>query len=211
MTDDARLAEQRSMLRLIAITDDINDGLDGLLGRAAAAERGGATMVQLRLKALDARGLVAVGAALVRALAVPVIVNDRVDVALACGAAGVHVGFDDLPVAAVRRIVPPEFIVGASVGEDAEVANGAAADYVGIGPVYATASKSDAGAAIGIDGFRRLRLQCERPAVAIGGIGALNARDAIEAGADGVAVIRAVFGAGSPEQAARDLRVATGT
>jgi thiamine-phosphate pyrophosphorylase len=198
-------------LRLIAITDDLRDGVAGLVGRAVAAERGGATMVQLRLKALDARELVDVGTALVRALTVPVLVNDRVDVALACGAAGVHVGFDDMPVRAVRRIVPAGFVIGASVGADGEVANGSEADYVGVGPLFTTASKGDAGPAIGPEGVRRLRERCGRPCVAIGGITVENALGAIEAGADGVAVIRSVFGAESPERAARELRRAIGT
>lgn len=195
----------RSTLRVVAITDDVRDGLDGLTARAVAAQRGGATMVQLRLKGVDARTLVHAGTLLVRALLVPVIVNDRVDVALACGAAGVHVGFDDLPVRAVRRIAPRGFIVGASVGEDAEVANGQEADYVGIGPVFATTSKGDAGPAIGIGEFARLRAACGRPCVAIGGVSAANAADVLRAGADGVAVIRTVLGAERPEAAAREL------
>ncbi len=170
-------------------------------------------MVQLRLKAVDARTLVDAGVALLDALrdapTVPLIVNDRVDVALACGAAGVHVGVDDLPVRSVRRITPPGFIIGASVGDESEVANGVEADYVGIGPVYATLSKSDAGQPIGPDGLRRLRERCRRPCVAIGGMTAENAATAIAAGADGVAVIRSVFGARSPERAARELWLAT--
>lgn len=198
------------VLRLVAITDDLRDGIAGLVSRAQAAERGGATMIQLRLKGTDARTLVATGAALVAALSVPVIVNDRVDVALACGAAGVHVGFDDMPVRMVRRITPLGFIIGASVGDDHEVANGAEADYVGIGPLYGTLSKVDAGTAIGLERFARLREQCGRPTVAIGGITADNAPAALHAGAEGVAVIRAVFATSSPESAARAIRSAIG-
>jgi thiamine-phosphate pyrophosphorylase len=198
------------MLRLVAITDDLRDGIEGLVGRARAAERGGATMVQLRLKATDARTLVEVGKALVAALPVPVIVNDRVDVALACGAAGVHVGFDDMPVRMARRIVPPHFVVGASVGDESEVENGSEADYVGIGPLYATTSKADAGMAIGLERFAALRARCGRPAVAIGGITPENAMEVMSAGADGVAVIRAVFALASPESGARALRSAIG-
>src|SRR5690242_12695840 len=103
-------------LRLVAITDDLRDGTDGLVGRAAAAVRGGATMVQLRLKDIDPRELVQVARALVRALPVPVVVNDRADIALAAAAAGVHVGVDDLPASALRAVVPAGFIIGASVG-----------------------------------------------------------------------------------------------
>ena len=199
-----------SSLRLIAITDDLRDGVDGLGARAAGAERGGATMIQLRLKGVDARTLVAVGRALVDRLRVPLIVNDRIDVAIVCGAAGVHLGFDDIPVAVARRIAPPGFVIGTSVGADAEVANGREADYVGIGPVFTTASKLDAGNAIGLARFAELKAQCGRPAVGIGGITEANAGEVIGAGADGIAVIRAVFGLATPERAAAALRDAIG-
>ena len=196
-------------LRLVAITDDLRDGVDGLRARAERAVNGGATMIQLRLKDADARALVEVAKALVRALPrVPVIVNDRLDVALVAGAAGVHVGPDDLPAAAVRRLVPEGFVVGASVGSDAEIVLARGADYVGIGPLYETASKPDAGRAIGPVAFARLAKACRIPAVAIGGIDASNAGAAMRAGAAGVAVIRAVFGAPDPEGAARAIRAA---
>jgi len=196
-------------LRLVAITDDLRDGADGLRARAERAVNGGATMIQLRLKDADARTLVEVAKALVRALPrVPVIVNDRLDVALVAGAAGVHVGPDDLPAAAVRRLVPEGFVVGASVGSDAEIVLARGADYVGIGPLYETASKPDAGRAIGPVAFARLAKACRIPAVAIGGIDASNAGAAMRAGAAGVAVIRAVFGAPDPEGAARAIRAA---
>lgn len=206
-------------LTLLAITDALRgkDGTgpearDDLVARAAAAVRGGATMIQLRLKDADARTQVEVARALIAALppTVPVIVNDRADVALAAGAAGVHLGADDLPVAAVRRIAPPGFIIGASVGNDAEVAGSRGADYVGIGPVYGTASKADAGDAIGTAELARLAARCALPAVAIGGIDATNAAAVMATGVCGVAVIRAVFSAPDPEAAARALRSAIG-
>ena len=197
-------------LTVVAITDDLRDGRDGLVRRAAAAARGGATMIQLRLKSEDAWVLVDVARALVQAVPVAVVVNDRCDVALAAGAAGVHLGADDLPVAAARRIAPPGFIIGASVGSEEEAANAAGADYVGIGPVFPTTSKGDAGPAIGATGFDRLRRLVGLPAVAIGGVTPENAAEALGAGASGVAVIRAIFGAPDPEAAARALRSATG-
>jgi thiamine-phosphate pyrophosphorylase len=199
-----------SALRLLAITDDLRDGIAGLCDRAVDAERGGATMVQLRLKGVDARTLVAVGVELVAKLQVPLIVNDRLDVALICGAAGVHLGFDDIPVRTARRLAPPDFVIGTSVGDEAEVANGRDADYVGIGPVFTTASKVDAGVEIGVATFARLKALCGRPAVGIGGITASNAAAVIDAGADGIAVIRAVFGVATPERAAAALRAAIG-
>ena len=204
-----RSAFDARMLRLLAITDDLRDGRDGLVARAVAAVHGGATMIPLRLKDADGRTMLEVGRALVEALrttGAPVIVNDRADVALAAGAAGVHVGTEDVPAAALRTVVPPGFIIGASVGsgDEAGLANGA--DYVGIGPVYATGSKADAGPSIGVEGFATLSRLVSVPAVAIGGITTDNASDALRAGAAGVAVIRAVFSAADPEQAARALR-----
>ncbi|HEU4628194.1 MAG TPA: thiamine phosphate synthase [Gemmatimonadaceae bacterium] len=194
------------VLRLVAITDDARDGIEGLVARARAATRGGATMVQLRLKYATSRELLATARALVAGLPVPVIVNDRADIALAAGAAGVHLGVDDLPVAAVRAMAPTGFIIGASFGGAAELAHARGADYVGIGPVYGTASKADAGEAIGVEGFARLRAMIDAPAVAIGGVDETNAGALREAGAAGIAVIRALFGASDPEGAARRLR-----
>jgi thiamine-phosphate pyrophosphorylase len=198
-------------LTLVAITDDLRDGTTGLAARAAAAVRGGATMVQVRLKDADARTMTEAARAVISAVAalhplVPVVVNDRVDVALAAGAAGVHLGFDDLPVGAARRLGPPGFIVGASVGELAEVPSSREADYVGIGPVYPTATKADAGSAIGPAGFATLAAQVPLPAVGVGGISAENAAAVVAAGARGIAVVRAVFGARDVEAAARALR-----
>lgn len=199
-----------AMLALLAITDDLRDGMPGLVSRAAAAVRGGATMLQVRLKHAPARELVEVARALVAAVPVPVLLNDRADVALAAGAAGVHLGVDDLPVGAIRRLAPAGFIIGASFGSEDELAHARDADYVGIGPVFGTLSKSDAGGAIGIAEFRRLRAMVPCPAVAIGGITESGARALADAGADGVAVIRAVFSDPDPEAAARRLRSAFG-
>jgi thiamine-phosphate pyrophosphorylase len=198
-------------LKVLAITDDLRDGRAGLVERAAAAVRGGATMVQLRLKDVDGRTLVEVARALVETLPVPVIVNDRADVALASGAAGVHLGADDVPPRALRPALPSGFVIGASVGSDAELPQAEGADYVGIGPVFATASKGDAGDAIGVEEFARLARLAGRPAVAIGGITAENATALFAVGARGVAVIRAIFAADDPTAAARSLRRASGS
>ena len=198
-------------LRLVAITDSLRDGVDGLARRAAAAVHGGATMVQLRLKDETPRTLAEVARALRAAVpSVPLLVNDRADVALAAGADGVHVGTDDLSPAALRRVVPARFIIGASVGAEEEVARAAGADYVGIGPVYASGSKPDAGVAIGPARFAELAALCALPAVAIGGITAENIGALADAGASGVAVISALFSAPDPAAAARALRVALG-
>jgi len=194
-------------VRLIAITDSLRDGPRGLALRAAAAVAGGATMLQLRLKEESARSLVEIARTIqTMAPEVPLIINDRADVALAAGAAGVHVGVDDLSPALLRRVAPPGFVIGASVGSDDEVARSAGADYVGIGPVFATGSKSDAGAAIGPERFGELARRCGLPAVAIGGITSERVPPVLAAGAAGVAVISALFGASDPTIAARAIR-----
>ena len=197
------------VLRLVAITDSLRDGIDGLAERAAAAVRGGATLLQLRLQDESPRTLVDAARALRRAApGVPLLVNDRADVALAADADGVHVGSDGLTPAALRRVVPARFIIGVSVGSDDEVARAAGADYVGIGPVFATGSGTASGMAIGLARFRELAEQCRLPAVAIGGISPENAGAVLAAGARGVAVISALFGAIDPMLAARALRSA---
>jgi len=200
----------RAILGLIAITDNVRDGETGLIERASAAARGGATCIQLRLKDVSARDLVGLARALVPVVGVPVIINDRADVAIAAGAAGVHLGADDIPVSAVRRVAPEGFIIGASVGSDDEIELAAGADYVGIGPVFPTGSKKDAGAAIGVAEFTRLAVATGLPAVAIGGITAANASQAMAAGATGVATVAAIFGANDPLTAAREMASAIG-
>lgn len=200
-----------AVLRFIAITDNIRDGQSGLIARASAAARGGATCIQLRLKDVSARDLVVIAKELVRSVGVPVIVNDRADVAIAAGAAGVHLGADDVPASAIRSFVPEGFIIGASVGNDEEIRSAAGADYVGIGPVFSTSSKKDAGHAIGIAEFMRLSVATGLPAVAIGGITAENARLAIDAGAAGVAAIASVLGTIDPLASARAMASAIGT
>ncbi len=192
-------------LRLCAITDDLRDGTEGLVLRAQAAERGGATMVLLRLKHADAVTLVEVGRALVRGLTVPVIVSERLDVALACGAAGVHLTSSSMPVVAVRTQVPPTFLVGGSVSIASDLESAELADYVTIGPVLGAGDAS-----LGVEGFHRLAVACSRPAIAIGGIDAESAASLRGAGASGVAVIRAVLGASDPGVAASALVAAFG-
>jgi thiamine-phosphate pyrophosphorylase len=198
------------ILRLVAITDDAEAQRSTLVERVAAAVRGGATSVQVRLKQATPREVVEITRAIVDKVAVPVIVNDRADIALAAGAAGVHVGEADLPVSAIRRFAPASFIIGASLGSDAELANARDADYVGIGPLFTTDSKGDAGKAIGIEGFKRLAGLSSRPAIAVGGLTAASAAQVVAAGGAGVAVINAIFKADDPESAARLIAAAIG-
>lgn len=177
--------------------------------RAVAA---GATMVQVRDKAAPARELLALARALVGALRVPVIVNDRVDIALAAGAAGAHLGHDDPPLDRLRSHVPPGFVLGLSVGTPAEAERGGLwqADYWSVGPCFATAHKPDAGAPLGAAGFARIARLAPpgTPVIGIGGISPENAGEIIRAGAAGVAVIGAVWEVSDPAAATRALRAA---
>jgi len=200
----------RDLLTLIAITDDLHDGVDGLVGRARECVSGGATMIELRLKYAEPRVLVEVARALVAGVSVPVIVNDRADVALAAGAAGVHLGMHDVPVRAIRAIVPPTFMIGASLRDEADLGNTEGADYVGIGSVYGTRSKRDAGVPLGLEELARMVRLVDLPAVGVGGITADTAAAIIEAGAVGVAVLSALFRAEHPDRAALAIRSAIG-
>ena len=177
------------------VTDDRLVAGRDVVALARAAEAGGATALQLRLKGAPARDQVALARALVAALTVPVLVNDRLDVAIAAGAAGVHLGADDLPVALARRIAPPGFLIGASVGSAAAAAAAGEADYWGIGPWRVTATKVDAGEGLGAEGFARLaRLASRRPCLAIGGVGSEDVALVRKAGGAGVAVVSGILG-----------------
>ncbi len=177
-----------------------------------AAVQGGATIIQVRWKDGSAAEILELTRALVAALPVPVLVNDRVDIALAAGAAGAHLGWDDPPLEALRPRLPAGFLLGLSVGSGEEAGRSAAtaADYWSIGPCFATPSKSDAGPPLGPQGFAALaRLAPEgMPVIGIGGITAANAAEVVRAGATGVAVIGAVLSAPEPETAARALSAA---
>jgi thiamine-phosphate pyrophosphorylase len=189
------------------VTDDRLIAGRDLVALARAAERGGVTSVQLRLKRAGPRELVEAARALVAALTIPVLVNDRPDVALAAGAAGVHLGPDDLPVELARRIAPPGFIVGASVGAEAEAGPAADADYWGIGPWRVSGTKADAGSALGAEGFARLvRLAGGRPCIAIGSVRPEDVAEVLGAGGAGVAVASGILGADDAEDAARRYR-----
>jgi thiamine-phosphate pyrophosphorylase len=192
------------LVRLMLVTDDrLVRGRD-LMSLALAAERGGATSVQLRLKQATGRELAQLVRGLVQALRIPVLVNDRPDVAIAGGAAGAHLGRDDMPIGLARRIAPPGFVLGASVGSETEAAVAGGADYWGIGPWRATPTKEDAGIGLGADGFRRLlRLAGSRPVLAIGGVTPEDVPLILRAGGKGVAVAAGILGAEDVEEATR--------
>jgi thiamine-phosphate pyrophosphorylase len=176
-----------------------------------AAVRSGVTAVQLREKNCPTREFVQLGRELKQILAplqVPLIVNDRVDIALAMGADGVHLGQQDMDYESARRLLGPGAIIGLSI-ETVEQARAAApldADYLGVGPVFPTVTKTDAAPPLGLAALEEVRAISRHILVAIGGIGAGNAAQAIHSGADGVAVVSALCAADDPEQAARGLR-----
>ena len=202
---------QLSVYRLCLVTDCAFLGGRALGDVVAAALRGGVSMVQLREKQANTRIFLAQAQLLKALLAgtgVPLIINDRVDIALAVDADGVHVGQADMPLAQVRALIGGNKIVGLSITDAAQVmqADASAADYLGIGPVFAQATKSDAGQPLGIDGFANLRRMVRgRPVLAIGGIKPEHAQALRAAGADGLAVVSAIMGADDPETAARAL------
>lgn len=207
-------------LRLNAIVDPERAGGRALAELARLCAEGGATLVQLRDKQSETRAMIEEARAIKKALApfgVPFVINDRVDVALAAGADGVHVGQDDMMAEDARQLLGPDAIIGLSVKNvsEAEATPIALIDYVGSGGVYATLSKQQKNPPIGPEGLSRIinvlrrRAQGsgkELPVCGIAGIDAGNAAPVIAAGADGVAVISALSLAADPTAAARALR-----
>lgn len=201
-------------LDLYLVADSTLCGPRGLLATVTAAVSGGVTLVQLREPGATTRELCRLGTALQEVLAdsgVPLVVDDRVDVALAVGAAGVHLGQSDLDVRTARRLVGDDLVIGLSVSTAAEVAEAGrlpagTVDHLGIGPVFATATKPGAAAPLGITGTAELRAATTLPCVAIGGIGPANLAAVRATGVDGVAVVSAICAAGDPARAATQLR-----
>jgi thiamine-phosphate pyrophosphorylase len=202
-------------LRVYAIADPAVAG-GRSLAQLAELIAPAATLVQLRDKTGETRLLIEEAQALLSVLkpnGIPLLINDRVDVALASGAQGVHVGWDDMPAEDARRLLGPQAIIGLSIKtlEQAAAAPLDVLDYVAIGGVYATTSKDNTSAPIGTGGLRAIATAIRArkagfPICAIAGITAENAADVIAAGADGVSVISALSLAPDPAQAARELR-----
>ena len=201
------------VLGLYLVTDEAACGDRALADIVRASLHGGVTCVQLREKRLSTREFVTRACLLKEVLSeapqpVPLLINDRLDVALASGAEGVHVGQSDMPPDVVRRWMP-EAIIGLSVESLADVhalaLQPARVDYLGVSPVFATPTKTDTAPALGLAGLREIRALTARPLVAIGGISAANAADVLAAGADGLAVVSAICSAPDPGAAAADL------
>jgi thiamine-phosphate pyrophosphorylase len=196
---------------LYVITDErLSKGLTHV-EIARRALQGGADVIQLRDKHMNCSDLINAAKEirqLTKGTSTLFIVNDRLDVALISGADGVHLGQKDIPVKFAKKISPPGLIIGvsASTVEEAVKAESEGADYIGMGPVYNTSSKSDAEPACGIDALREACDKVSIPVVAIGGIGMNNAREVLEAGADGIAVISAVVSQDDVTKAANELK-----
>ncbi|MDB5820509.1 MAG: thiamine phosphate synthase [Rhizobacter sp.] len=207
--------QTRALLRLYLVTDSalcLGRDLMDVVAEAAAA---GVTCVQLREKQLGTQAFTALAVrlrALLRPLRIPLVINDRIDVALACDADGVHLGQTDTPVEVARRLLPDHVVIGLSVETVSQVVTAmrapaaTRADYLGISPIYATPTKLDAGLPWGLHGLRDVRALTDMPLVAIGGIHEPQVRDVLAAGADGIAVVSAICSA--PDVAAATRRLA---
>jgi len=191
---DAEIAGDRDLINII---------------RQAVA--GGVTLVQLRAKKLSASAFLELSlkaASLLRKKKIPLLINDRPDIALACRAGGVHLGQDDMPVAAARLLLGKDRMIGLSVSslKEALKAEKEGADYVGLGPVFPTLTKDTPLTPLGLRGFRHIRARISIPILAIGGITKDNAPEVIRAGADGIAVVSAIMSARNIAKGTRELK-----
>lgn len=178
---------------------------------AEMAIAGGADTIQFRSKTGSTRELIETAFAMkgiCKGAGIPLIINDRVDVAIAVEADGVHLGQDDFPIRRARKILGPDVIIGGSAGniDEAEICLKEGADYIGSGPVYKTGSKKDAGPAIGVENIKGLVNEIPLPVLAIGGISAASIPDLLNAGVHGVAVISAVCLSENPERATQEIK-----
>jgi thiamine-phosphate pyrophosphorylase len=175
------------------------------------AVQGGAAYVQLREKDITTRLFVEEARAIKKIMEpyrIPLIINDRIDVALVCGADGVHIGQDDMPYTIARKLMGNKAIIGLSVEtwEDVEASQKLDVGYIGVSPVFATPTKTDTKEPWGLEGLRKIKAFSRHPLVAIGGINESNAREVIAAGADCIAVVSAICAAPDPAAATRNLK-----
>ncbi|NLS12047.1 thiamine phosphate synthase [Vibrio sp. SM6] len=195
---------------LYLVTDDKQD-LDTLVNVVRQAVAGGVTMVQVREKHGDVREFMARAFAVKKALEgthVPLIINDRVDVALAVDADGVHLGQTDMPAAVARQLIGNEKLLGLSIENHQQLQECAnlPIDYIGLSAIYPTATKTDTQTYWGLNGLRYALDHCTLPIVAIGGIDSSNVPSICETGVDGLAIVSAISHAKDPQKAAHDLR-----
>ncbi len=210
-TFTVRFASDDPMNGVYLVTDRPMCGERGLAAVVRAAASAGVSAVQLREKHATTRAFLEAAEeikALLTPRGIPLIINDRVDVALAAGADGVHVGQSDMPAAVVRRLLGPDAIVGLSVETwaDVEAAQDLDVTYLGVSPVYQTPTKTDTHGAWGLEGVARIRAYSRHPLVAIGGVNGNNAADVVAAGAQCIAVVSAICAAADPATAVRGLK-----
>ena len=197
----------------LVLDPDLCGGAQGMIDTTRAAVQNGATCVQLRAPHWKKRALVECGRELKKALSsfnVPLIINDHADVCLAVDAEGLHIGQDDLSAQDTRDIIGVDRVLGLSVSNAEELAavDTSLVDHLGIGPIFSTSTKTDAGIALGIDGFAELATRKPCPVVAIGSVKVPIVGDLIRAGADGVAVVSAICGQPDPGAATKELAAA---
>ncbi|WP_029903422.1 thiamine phosphate synthase [Prevotella sp. 10(H)] len=198
-------------LNLYLVTDrslSLNRPLELVIEEAV---KGGVTMVQLREKeasTLEFYNLAVRLKEILKPNNVPLIINNRLDIALACDAEGLHIGQSDMPYNIARKILGKDKIIGLSVEsiEDAVKANKLDVDYIGISPVFGTKTKTDTAPAIGLEGIKEITKISVHPSVGIGGINLSNAKDIIQAGADGISVVSAIMSAENPQESACQLK-----
>ncbi len=211
MPADQDRGKLEEILRVYVIADRAAAGCPGVIDAARGAVAGGATCIQYRAKNTPIRTMLREGQKLREAAgekSVPFIVNDRVDVAAALGADGVHLGSDDMPVRTARRLLGPDRIIGATARSAREGRRliAAGADYLGVGPVFPSGTKPDAGPVLLPAGLKKIVQTIHAPVVGIGGIEPENAGAVMRAGADGVAVVSCIMAADNPGRAAGSLK-----
>lgn len=196
--------------RLCLVADIGAAGKRDIVAIIHEAADAGATLIQLRGKNCETRKFLDLAlqtSGILKPKGIPLIINDRADVALACGAEGLHLGQQDLPLVHARKILGEDRLIGISVNtlEQAKAAESGGADYLGVGPVYFTSSKDKLPTILGLKGLRTFREKVQIPILAIGGITAENAGDVISSGADGIAVISAIMDANNIIEATQTL------
>lgn len=201
---------KKEELKLYLVTDRGLAGERSIEDIVKEAVEGGVTMVQLREKDIATRDFIALALRLkdvLKPYGVPLIINDRVDVALASGAEGVHIGQSDMPYAIARKLLGPSKIIGLSVENFGQIeeANSLDVDYIGVSPVFATPTKTDTAEPFGLDGLRKAVRMSVHPTVAIGGMNERTAADVMACGTDGIAVVSAIVCAPDPKESSKNL------
>jgi thiamine-phosphate pyrophosphorylase len=196
--------------RLCLVADADAAGHRDIVSIVREASEAGATVIQLRGKKLETRRFLDVAihvSDVLSRLEIPLLINDRIDIALSCEADGVHLGQEDLPLPYARKILGKKKIIGISVNtvEEAEAAESGGADYIGVGPLFYTASKDEVRTILGPNGLLSIRQKVKIPILAIGGITPDRAKEALSSGADGIAVISAIMRAENIRDATKNL------